>query len=159
MPSHDDPLGLQRFFRRLSVKEPGRDQGRIESDGLALDLWVEPPVVIGLDQVRTMYSIDENVPRRAIRIESWLSSRYRMVQESRGRHSQVLLDGHAQSLNAADDERRSHDGSLAIISTIWMEGVVGVWVSSFGDEAFPETGWSKSFLIYFYGMAFNHIAG
>jgi hypothetical protein len=59
MPSHDDPLGLQRFFRRLSVKEPGRDQGRIESDGLALDVRVEPPVVIGLDQVRAMYSIDQ----------------------------------------------------------------------------------------------------
>jgi hypothetical protein len=59
MPSHDDPLGLQRFFRRLSVKEPGRDQGRIESDGLALDVWVEPPVIIGLDQFRTEYSIDQ----------------------------------------------------------------------------------------------------
>jgi hypothetical protein len=42
----------------LSVEEPGRDQGRIESDGLALDVRVEPPLIIGLDQVRTEYSID-----------------------------------------------------------------------------------------------------
>jgi hypothetical protein len=59
MPSHNDPLGLQRFFRRLSVEKPGRDQGRIESDGLVLDVWVEPPVIIGLDQFRTEYSIDQ----------------------------------------------------------------------------------------------------
>jgi hypothetical protein len=152
MPSHNDPLGLQRVVRRLSVEEPGRDQGRIESDGLALDVRVEPPLIIGLDQFRTVYSIDENVPSRAIRIGSWLSSRCGMVQESRGRRSQVLLNGNTQALNAADDERRSHDGSLAIISSIWMEGVVGGWVSSFGGEALPETGWSTSFLIYFYGM-------
>lgn len=75
-----------------------------------------------------------------------------MFQESRRRRSQVLLDGNAQALNAADDKRRSHDGSLAI-STIWMEGVDEVWVSSFGGEALPETGWSKPFLIYVYGMA------
>jgi hypothetical protein len=71
----------------------------------------------------------------------------------RGRHSQVLLDGNTQALNAADDERRSHDGSLAIISTIWMQGVGGAWVSSFGGVALPETGWSKCCFIYFYGMA------
>jgi hypothetical protein len=59
MPSHNDPLGLQRVVRRLSVEEPGRDQGRIESDGLALDVRVEPPLIIGLDQFRTMHSIDQ----------------------------------------------------------------------------------------------------